>query len=152
MSIGLVADDATVFGVADDVLIPVAYGVASGVWLYDNRVLVAKQAYEINKILEKKMKPTGFTYELRVNLSGKYIDVRGNEVSLNAGDVWKYGETSAGISRYSQTKLDEMVPGGVKMFPIFFGNQVETKVQEKIMIYAHTMLHASLPPGNKIFR
>ena len=152
MSIGLVADDATVFGVADDVLIPVAYGIASGVWLYDNRVLVAKQAYEINKILEKKMKPTGFTYELRVNLSGEYIDVRGNAVSLNAGDVWKYGETSGGMTRYSQSTLNNMVPGGVYMEPIFFGNQVETKVQEKIMIYAHAMLHGSLPPGNKIFR
>ncbi|MBS7252452.1 hypothetical protein [Flavobacterium branchiicola] len=98
------------------------------------------------------MKPSGFTYELRVNQAGEYLDVRGNTVTLKAGDVWKYGETSSGMSRYSDKTLKDMVPGGVKMFPIFFGNQVEIKVQEKIMIYAHAMLHGSLPPGNKIFR
>ncbi|KAF2335431.1 hypothetical protein [Flavobacterium ginsenosidimutans] len=96
------------------------------------------------------MKPSGFTYELRVNNAGEYIDVRGNKVNLNANDLWKYGETTG--TRYSQSELDKMVPGGVHMVPIYFGNQVEIKVQEKIMIYAHAMLHASLPPGNKIFR
>lgn len=70
---------------------------------------------------------------------------------MNSGDLWKYGETSNG-TRYSDKTLNNMVPGGVKMFPIFFGNQVETKMQEKIMIYAHAMLNGSLPPGNKIFR
>jgi RHS repeat-associated protein len=148
--VALAADDVTGVGALDDVLIPVGYGVASGVWLYDNRALVAKQAYEIKKILDKTMKPSGFTYELRVNQSGEYLDVRGNKVSLNAGDIWKYGETTG--TRYSQSALDKMVLGGVKMFPIFFGNQVEIKVQEKIMIYAHAMSHGSLPPGNKIFR
>lgn len=151
-SAALVADDITGYGIADDVLIPVAWGAASGVWLYDNRALAAKQAYEIKKILDKKMKPSGFTYELRVNQSGEYLDVRGNIVSLKAGDVWKYSETSSGMTRYSDKALKDMVPGGVKMFPIFFGNQVEIKVQEKIMIYAHAMLNGSLPPGNKIFR
>jgi hypothetical protein len=148
----LVADDITGYGVADDILIPVVYGAASGVWLYDNRALMAKQALEIKKILSKTMKPSGFTYELRVNQSGEYLDVRGNKVTLNAGDVWKYGETSSGMNRYTDKTLNNMVPGGVKMFPIFFGNQVETKVQEKIMIYGYTLMNGSLPPGNKIFR
>ena len=56
------------------------------------------------------------------------------------------------MSRYSQSQLNKMVPGGVTMVPIFFGNQVEIKVQEKIMIYGYTVMNFSLPPGNKIFR
>ncbi|BDB55419.1 hypothetical protein GENT5_17240 [Flavobacterium ammoniigenes] len=148
----LVADDATVVGVVDDVLLPVVWSVEAGTWVYDNRVLLAKQAIELKKLLEKTMKPSGFTYELRINRTGEYVDVRGNVVHLNAGDVWKYGETSSGMSRYSQSTLNSMVPGGVSMVPIFFGNQVETKVQEKIMIYGYTLMNGSLPPGNKIFR
>lgn len=115
-------------------------------------MLLAKQAIEISRILEKTLKPSGFTYELRVNNAGNYIDVRGNMVSLNAGDVWKYGETTSGMSRYSQNELNNMVPGGVYLDPIFFGNQMEIKVQEKIMIYWYTIFNGSLPPGNKIFR
>lgn len=38
------------------------------------------------------------------------------------------------------------------MFPIFFGNQVEILIQEKIMIYGYVFDHGVLPPGNKIFR
>jgi len=45
-----------------------------------------------------------------------------------------------------------MVPGGVRMQPLFFGNTVQIKVQEKIMIYGHFLATGSLPPGNKIFR
>ena len=81
------------------------------------------------------MKSSGFTYELRVNNAGVYTYIRGNKICLNTGDVWKYGETTTGMKRYSQSTLDKMVPGGVKMYPIFFGNQSEIKVQEKIMIY-----------------
>jgi hypothetical protein len=149
---GLVVDDATVVGVVDDVLIPFVEGGAAALWTWDNKVLLAKQAIEIKNILSKSLKPTGFTYELRVNQSGNYIDVRGNKVSLNSGDVWKYGETSSATDRYSRSELNTMVPGGVYMEPIFFGNQVETKVQEKIMIYGYTLMNGSLPPGNKIFR
>lgn len=32
-------------------------------------------------------------------------------MSLNAGDVWKYGETSSPEGRYSKTELDEIGPG-----------------------------------------
>lgn len=36
--------------------------------------------------------------------------------------------------------------------PIFFGNTLEIKVQEKIMIYGHFLATGSLPPGNRFFR
>lgn len=38
------------------------------------------------------------------------------------------------------------------MYPLFFGNQSEIKVQEKVMIYWYTIQNGSLPSGNKIFR
>lgn len=115
-------------------------------WVY------AKQEKEINRIMTKEGGPPGMVYMLTVNQSGYYPDVRGNSIYLNAGEVWKYGETTKGYGRYSQSKLDTMVPGGVTMNPIFFGNTVQIKVQEKIMIYGHFLATGSLPPGNKIFR
>jgi hypothetical protein len=40
-----------------------------------------------------------------------------------------------------------MIPGGVKQIPLFFGSSVEILVQEKIMIYGHTLVTGSLPPA-----
>ncbi len=151
VSSGLVADDATIVGFVDDVLIPVVLAAASAQWVIDNKVLLAKQAVEIGRLLEKTLKTKGFTYELRVNNSGLYTNVRGNEVYLKAGDVWKYGETT-GMNRYPQSYLNKAVNGGLTMVPIFYGNQAEIKIQEKIMIYGYFFEHGSLPPGNKIFR
>ena len=51
----LVADDATVIGVADDVLIPFVVVGGVAVYLYDNKELIAKQAAEIDRILTKKL-------------------------------------------------------------------------------------------------
>jgi hypothetical protein len=45
-----------------------------------------------------------------------------------------------------------MVPGGVTLHALFPGNQVDIKVQEKIVIYWYALQNGSLPPGNKIFR
>ena len=115
-------------------------------WVY------AKQEKEIERIMTKEGGPPGMVYMLTVNQSGTYLDVRGNSVYLNAGEVWKYGETTKSYGRYKQSELNAMVPGGVKMNPIFFGNTVEIKVQEKVMIYGHYLATGSLPPGNKIFR
>lgn len=151
-SVILLGDDVTGIGVADDVLIPVIWEGAAGAWLYDNNALLQKQLTEIGRIIDKQLKPSGFTYELRVNRSGNYTDVRGNQIFLNAGDIWKYGETSKGNSRYSRSTLDNMVPGGVTLHAIFLGNQTEIKVQEKIMIYWYAIQNGNLPPGNKIFR
>ncbi|SFZ93394.1 hypothetical protein SAMN05428642_103108 [Flaviramulus basaltis] len=112
----------------------------------------AKQEKEIQRILSKEGGPPGFMYSLIVNHDTTTMDVRGNIVHLNAGDVWKYGETTNGFKRYSDGELRTMVPGGVTMVPMFFGNTVQIKIQEKIMIYGHYLATGSLPPGNKIFR
>ncbi len=120
--------------------------------LITSGALALKMTQEIERIRKKVNNTRGFVYELRVNNSGTYRDVRGNLVQMNAGDVWKYGETTKGFGRYQQSELDGMVPGGVTMFPIFHGNVIEIKIQEKIMIYGYSMMNLHLPPGNRIYR
>lgn len=68
---------------------------------------------------------------------------------LEAGDVWKYGETTKGSGCYSLTSLQS---ANLVMEPIFFGTTEETKIQEKIMIYGYALINRKLPQGNKIFR
>ncbi len=149
----LLADDATGIGVLDDIAIPFVLAGGSIAYLYDNADLLAKQAKEINKILEKNLGGAGFSYELRATKSGLYpIMTRGSSIPtgythLNVGDVWKYGETSKGFSRYSGLAESNLV-----MIPIFYGTIPEIKVQEKIMIYSYALINGKLPPGNKIFR
>jgi len=60
-------------------------------------------ATEISRIAEKVNNTRGFVYELRVNSPGTYVNVRGVPTQMNAGDVWKYGETTKGFGRYSQS-------------------------------------------------
>jgi len=133
-------------------------GVTVGV-LYENRTYLAnataslynKMAAEIDRIYQRAAGPQGFAYELRVNRGGTYLDVRGIPVNLNAGSIWKYGETTSG-QRYSPSQLNNMVPGGVYQIPIHYGNQIQIKVFEKYMIYGYYLIHRTLPPGNSIFR
>ena len=114
--------------------------------------LVDKMNREIDGIRKRVAGPPGFAYALTVRNSGKYTSVRGGSVMLNAGDFWKYGETTQGFGRYTQKELNTMVPGGVNMMPIFFGSQMDIKIMEKKMIYGHFFINGSLPLGNSIFR
>ncbi len=126
-------------------------GTAATAYLYSSKI-AEKMSKEIDRILTKTAGPEGVVYELRVRKSGTYVDVRGNKTTLSAGDIWKYGETTIGQQRYSDDKLESMVPGGVTRTDIFHGNQVEIKVMEKYLIYGHYFNHGTLPPGNKYFR
>jgi len=112
--------------------------------------IVEKMTREIDRIAAKAAGPQGITYQLTVNVPGTYIDVRGYTVTLNTGDVWKYGETTG--RRYSQNELNNMIPGGVTMSPLHSGSQAEIKIAEKYFIYGHAIMHGSFPPGNRIFR
>ncbi|UII31974.1 hypothetical protein LVD17_27175 [Fulvivirga ulvae] len=150
-SMVLIADDATGFGVVDDVLIPVAWVGATAYFLYDNKELVAKQAAEVAGIIKKAMTAkNGFQYSLRAVSPGLYPNVRGEPVWLEAGEVWKYGETTKGFDRYTKAELS--VGGSLVMVPEFFGNQMEIKIAEKGKIYGYAIANGTLPPGNKIFR
>lgn len=144
------ADDWTGVGLIDDIAIPAAYSVATVGFLYDNQALIEKQAREISRIASKNLSlKEGFTYELLINQSGTYLDVRGNSIYLKEGDVWKYGESINGAKRYTKADYERL---NVHMNPISKGNQMEIKIHEKILIYGYFFQHGHLPPGNKIFR
>ena len=95
-----------------------------------------------------ELKP-GLVYELRPIELGYYKNFHGSPVYMAPDDVWEYGETTVGEQRYSDEfyKREKL-----KMFPIFYGNTIEIKIQEKIMIYGYVFKYGHLPPGNKIFR
>ena len=148
---GLLADDVTGVGVADDVGIPfvlIGAGIAA---------VTAKATYEIQKIMERDHGPQGFQYALIANVSGNYpVYTLGSGTPtgtkfLNAGDVWKYGETTSS-SRYDTRYLESIGVGGVTIKPEFYGNQMQIKIAEKSKIYNYFIKHGELPPGNKIFR
>lgn len=102
----------------------------------------------MDRIAQKAAGPQGFQYELVAASSGLDPNVRGGTTLLNKGDVWKYGETT-GNNRYSRDYLNSM---GLIMNPQFYGNQMEIKIQEKIMIYGYFMKNGSLHAGKRIFR
>ncbi len=141
---GLAADDVTGIGVADDPAIPV---VVTGAAI---AALAAKMTYEISKIQQRPLGPNGVQYSLRATTTGDYIcfTCASGTMNLNAGDIWKIGETTL-ANRYTQVEMERE---RVEQFNEFSGNQVEIKVVEKVKIYAYFAAHGHLPPGNKIFR
>ena len=122
-------------------------GGAAATYLYSGDY-VAKMQREIDGISQRVAGPQGFQYALTATRSGDYPNVRGGTTNLNAGEVWKYGETTS-PNRYSQNYLDSM---GLTMQQQFFGNQMQIKIQEKFMIYGYFFTNGTLPPGNSIFR
>ena len=128
----------------------VGYGIAGGAaaaYLYSGDY-IEKMSREIEGIKERSLGPQGFQYALTATRSGDYPNVRGGTTYLNAGDVWKYGETTS-PNRYSQNYLNS---AGLTMQRQFFGNQMQIKIQEKFMIYGYFFINGTLPPGNSIFR
>ena len=111
--------------------------------------LVNKMQKEIDGIRRRSVGPPGFQYALIATRSGPYPNVNSGTTLLKVGEVWKYGETTKGFGRYPEKFYVSM---GLTMIPQFYGNQIEIKIQEKIMIYSYFMKNGSLPPGNSIFR
>ncbi len=151
LATALALDDVSGVGVADDPLIPIVLA-ATAIYAAVTTDFVQKMSNEIDRIAKKATGPIGYSYELRVNNAGTYIDVRGLPVNLNAGYIWKYGKATNGYNRYSQTELRTMVPGGVRQNILFVGNEVQIRIFEKYFIYGYYFNHGNLPPGNKIFR
>lgn len=110
---------------------------------------------EIAHLLTRQDGPDGFVYLLCVKTDGNYPCVNGSAlfVELEAGDIWKIGETTQiNGGRYSEKLLNSIGTGGVQQIPIIYGNQREIKIYEKYMIYGYYYKYGHLPPGNKIFR
>ena len=70
ISVGLAVDDITGVGVADNVLIPVAYGVAAFGVFADN--VLSKQEEQMQRLALKDRPGNGFTYELLAKKDGYY--------------------------------------------------------------------------------
>lgn len=90
-----------------------------------------------------------FVLSLRATVDGYYTDVRNGTIWLNAGDVWKYGETINGANRYSDKELRE---NHLQFVEEYYGNQYQCKAVEKAKILNYFKDNWTLPPGNKIFR
>jgi RHS repeat-associated protein len=152
LATALAADDATVIGVADDPLIPIVL-VGTAIYAAVKTDYLQKMRDEVDRIARRAIGGAGFTYEIVVTVPGTYRDVRGQNVTLQTGDVWKFGETTNGTTRYSQSDLNSMAPGaGLRMVPLYFGNQIQIKTYEKFLIYGYFFTNGALPPGNRIFR
>uniref|UniRef100_UPI0025D544AD hypothetical protein n=1 Tax=uncultured Chryseobacterium sp. TaxID=259322 RepID=UPI0025D544AD len=145
----LLADDVTVVGVADDVAIPPILAIAAVA------AIAAKATYEIQKIMDRQKGPQGVQYSLRATTSGLYPVYSSGSVLptgtkfLNAGDVWKYGETINPENRYTDDYLRSM---NLIQYNEFSGSQMQIKLVEKSKIYGYFLIHGELPAGNKIFR
>ncbi len=150
VSLALVADDATFVGIADNVLIPAAYGAAAAGFMYDNAQLIMKRDKEIEGIRSRTYKPRqGVTYALVATKDTVYPDVRNGTTYLHKGEVWKYGETIQGRRRYTKQFYET---NNLDMKYLFWGSQMEIKVMEKMYLYDYFIQNWTLPPGNKVFR
>nr|WP_319492509.1 hypothetical protein [uncultured Desulfobacter sp.] len=69
--------------------------------------------------------------------------LRGGTTYLEAGDVWKYGETTNPENRYTQKWL---TANRLDFKPEYAGTQVQIKVVEKVKIYGHVFEKGQLPP------
>lgn len=147
ISVGLAVDDITGVGVADNVLIPATFAVATIGFLADN--VLSKQEEQMQRLALKDRPGNGFTYQLLVKQDGYYRNVRNNEmVYLKAGEVWKYGETTQGEKRYKKDSYEQ----NFKMDPVFYGSKTEILIHEKKLLIEYFYKYRKLPPGNKIFK
>lgn len=118
---------------------------------YSTQALVEKRDREIEALKRRSPGPMGEQYALIATADGYYISYTygGGLVYLKTGDVWKYGETTQGNTRYSQAWKDKH---NVEMITQKVGPQREMKIEEKRKIYQYFIEKGHLPPGNKIFR
>jgi hypothetical protein len=104
-------------------------GGLAAAYIYSGDIM-AKMEKEIEGIKRHASGPPGFVYELRATRAGLYPNLNtGKSEQLNVGDIYKYGQTTKGFGRYSQSELTR---DGLQMIPIFYGNQVEIRVHEKL--------------------
>ena len=116
----------------------------------DAKALLTKMEAEIQGIQSKdRGNKLTETYALVANSDGYYPNVRGGNVYLKKGEVWKYGQTSNPEHRYTEIYKDSL---NLRQKDLFWGTKEECLIVEKIFLYNYYLKNGSLPPGNKIFR
>lgn len=156
LSLALLADDGTGFGVADDVAIPVIWGAAGIYSLYENRSSIqngiARAYNSISAMVDKTMNcRPGYVYHLVENSDGLYPNASGGVTNLKAGETWKIGETINGEARYTQKYLNNL---NVTMEPrsALMTNKCQLWIEEKRQLINYATKYGCLPPGNKVFK
>ena len=125
--------------------------------IYATASLIEKMKFEMTRIDERPDGPSGYQYALTANADGNYpvyssgSSAPTGSMHLNAGDVWKYGETTS-TDRYTDGYKGGIGNGGVTEVPQVYGTQRQIKTAEKVKIYGYFFQNGHLPPGNKIFR
>ncbi len=116
----------------------------------DAKALLTKMEAEIQGIQSKdRGNKLTETYALVANSDGYYPNVRGGNVYLKKGEVWKYGQTSDPEHRYTPKYMADY---NLRMDDLFYGTKEECLIVEKIKIYGYYIENGCLPPGNRIFR
>jgi hypothetical protein len=125
-----------------------------GVYAFVHSDLLKKLQKETEGLLRRTLGGNGFTYVLVTATNGYYnVYSRGtlmptSTVLMGAGEIWKIGETTSN-ERYDPAYLSKEK---VIQVPVYYGNQLNIKLKEKLLIYGYFFNSGNLPPGNKIFR
>jgi RHS repeat-associated protein len=109
---GLVADDATVIGVVDDVLIPAVAGIATGVWLLNNREVIVHDAREIVDAIHRSFDPQGFHYVTytKTSLDGSKVYVGRSSGYGTPEQIVKERNAGHHIEGYRDAVLTSSIP------------------------------------------
>ena len=115
-------------------------------------VVIDKAAADISRMIESTRKwaqRPGEVYTLRAQRNGAYPDVQGGTVILQAGDIWKIGQSLSGPSRYPAGVYRSL---GLTYNTEYVGGQLQITMMEKLRLAGYVTTHGRLPPGNRILR
>ncbi|PBJ08069.1 RHS repeat-associated core domain-containing protein [Flavobacterium sp. ACN6] len=116
---GLVADDVTGIGVADDVLIPVAWGAATTVWVWDNREVIKDDAREIVDAIHRSLDPKDFHYVTytKTSFDGRLVYVGRSSGYGTPEDIVKRRDAdhhlNKGLIKYGTAELSSSLPATI---------------------------------------
>jgi len=115
LTTGLVADDVSGIGVADDVLIPVAWGVATTVWVWDNREVIKDDAREIVDAIHRSLDPKGFHYVTytKTSLDGSKVYVGRSSGYGTPEQIVKNRDATHHIKGYGVAELSSSLPATI---------------------------------------
>jgi hypothetical protein len=115
-------------------------------------VVIDKAAADISRMVEStktwSQRP-GEVYSLRAQRSGVYPNLRGGTVFLNAGEIWKIGQSLNGPGRYPAGVYRSL---GLTYNTEYVGGQLQITMVEKLRLAGYVTTHGQLPPGNRILR
>ncbi|MDL2141712.1 FG-GAP-like repeat-containing protein [Flavobacterium tructae] len=112
---GLVADDVTGIGIADDVLIPVAWGTAATVFVWDNREVIKDDAREIVDAIHRSLNPNDFHYVTytKTSLDGKLVYVGRSSGYGTPESIVKRRDADHHIKGYGKAELSSSLPATI---------------------------------------